>query len=34
MVGAAAYYEIISGVEPTDPYTLNIYPRVSIEEEG
>ena len=31
MVGAAAYYEIISGVEPTDPYALNIYPRVSIE---
>ena len=32
MVAAAAYYEIISGVEPTDPYTLNIYPRISIEE--
>ena len=32
MVAAAAYYEIISGVEPTDPYKLNIYPRVSIED--
>ena len=32
MVAAAAYYEIISGVEPTDPYTLNIYPRISIEK--
>lgn len=32
MVGAAAYYEIQSGVEPTDPYTLNIYPRISIEK--
>ena len=31
MVAAAAYYEIQSGVEPTDPYSLNIYPRVSIE---
>ena len=31
MVGAAAFYEIQSGVEPTDPYKLNIYPRVSIE---
>ncbi len=31
MVGTAAYYEIQSGVKPTDPYTLNIYPRVSIE---
>ena len=30
MVAAAAYYEIQSGVKPTDPYTLNIYPRVSI----
>ena len=29
MVGAAAYYEIQSGVSPTDPYTLNIYPRIS-----
>lgn len=32
MVAAAAYYEIKSGVKPTDPYTLNIYPRVSIEK--
>lgn len=31
MVAAACYYEIQSGVEPTDPYSLNIYPRVSIE---
>ena len=31
MVAAAAYYEIKSGVLPTDPYKLNIYPRVSIE---
>ena len=31
MVAAAAYYEIISGVEPTDPYSLNIYPRITIE---
>ena len=30
MVAAAAYYEIQSGVEPTDPYKLNIYPRVEI----
>lgn len=30
MVAAAAYYEIQSGVEPTDPYSLNIYPRISI----
>ena len=31
MVAAAAYYEIQSGVEPTDPYKLNIYPRIPIE---
>ena len=31
MVAAAAYYEIKSGVHPTDPYSLNIYPRISIE---
>ena len=31
MVAAAAYYEIKSGVKPTDPYSLNIYPRISIE---
>lgn len=32
MVGAACYYEILAGVEPTDPYRLNIYPRISIEK--
>ena len=32
MVGAAAYFEIQSGVEPTDPYKLNIYPRIDIEK--
>ena len=31
MVAAAAYYEIKSGVHPTDPYKLNIYPRISID---
>jgi N6-L-threonylcarbamoyladenine synthase len=31
MVAAACYFEIQSGVKPTDPYTLNIYPRISIE---
>ena len=31
MVAAAAYYEIKSGIKPTDPYKLNIYPRISIE---
>lgn len=31
MVAAAAYFEIQSGVKPTDPYSLNIYPRISIE---
>lgn len=30
MVGAAAYYEIITGVEPTDPYKLSIAPRTDI----
>ena len=30
MVAAACYYEIMSGVKPTDPYKLNIYPRVDI----
>lgn len=30
MVGAAAYYEIMAGVKPTDPYTLNIAPRTAI----
>ena len=32
MVAAACYFEIESGVEPTDPYSLNIYPRISIED--
>lgn len=31
MVAAACYYEIQSGAEPVDPYALNIYPRISIE---
>lgn len=31
MVAAAAYYEIQAGVKPTDPYSLNIYPRISVE---
>ena len=31
MVAAACYFEIQSGVKPTDPYSLNIYPRISIE---
>ena len=31
MVAAACYYEVQSGVKPTDPYKLNIYPRISIE---
>ena len=31
MVAAAAYYEIKAGKKPTDPYKLNIYPRISIE---
>ena len=31
MVAAACYYEIKSGVKPVDPYSLNIYPRISIE---
>lgn len=30
MVAAAAYFEIESGVEPTDPYALNIMPRSEI----
>ena len=32
MVAAACYFEIQSGVKPTDPYALNIYPRISIEQ--
>ncbi len=31
MVAAACYYEIMSGVKPTNPYTFNIYPRVEIK---
>ncbi|MBR3270056.1 tRNA (adenosine(37)-N6)-threonylcarbamoyltransferase complex transferase subunit TsaD [Candidatus Saccharibacteria bacterium] len=31
MVAAAAYYEIQAGKQPTDPYKLNIYPRISID---
>ncbi len=31
MVGVAAYYEIMSGVGPADPYDLNIMPRVPIK---
>ena len=34
MVAAAAYYEIESGVKPTDPYTLNIYPRIPIDSQS
>ena len=30
MVGAAVFYEIEMGVEPTDPYMLNIAPRTPI----
>lgn len=30
MVAAAAYYEIKAGKKPTDPYKLNIYPRIEI----
>ena len=33
MVAAACYYEIQSGVEPTDPYALNIYPRIEINHD-
>ena len=32
MVAAACYYEILNGVKPVDPYSLNIYPRISIEK--
>lgn len=31
MVGAAAFYEIQSGVQPTDPYHLDILPRSAIQ---
>lgn len=30
MVGVAAYFEILAGVKPTDPYALNIAPRTPI----
>ncbi len=30
MVGAAAYFEIMAGAQPTDPYKLNIAPRTPI----
>ena len=30
MVAAAAYYEIQAGKKPTNPYKLNIYPRIEI----
>ena len=33
MVAAAAYYEIKTGVKETDPYSLNIYPRIKITED-
>ena len=31
MVGAAAYFEVMAGVKPTDPYALNIAPRMPVE---
>ena len=31
MVAAACFFEIQSGMEPTDPYKLNIYPRIEID---
>ncbi len=31
MVASACYYEIISGIQPTDPYSLNILPRSDIK---
>ena len=31
MVAGACYWEIQSGVEPVDPYKLNIYPRIEID---
>lgn len=30
MVGAAAFYEIQSGVQPSDPFCINLFPRSSI----
>ncbi len=32
MVAAACYFEILSGVNPVNPYKLNIYPRISIQD--
>lgn len=32
MVAAASYFEIQDGKEPTDPYKLNIYPRIEINK--
>ena len=32
MVAAACYFEIEFGVKPVDPYKLNIYPRISIQD--
>ena len=32
MVAAACFFEILSGVKPTNPYTLNIYPRIAIDK--
>ena len=32
LAGGVSANEIGSGVEPTNPYALNIYPRVAIEE--
>ena len=32
MVAAACFFEIQAGVKPVDPYSLNIYPRISIED--
>ena len=31
MVAGAAFWEIQAGVEPTDPYSLNIYPRIAVD---
>ena len=31
MVAGACYYEVQSGIQPVDPYTLNIYPRRPID---
>lgn len=34
MVGVAAYFEILSGVKPTDPYRLSIAPRTEISKSS